>query len=265
MQGIVLRRSLYVSKRTVIKIGGSMLAELSEEFYKGLIERQRSGEELIIVHGGGPAINEQLERANIEVEFDNGLRKTTAQVLTIVKDVLFHQVNQSIVSQLQALGMNAISLNGYDHRFVHATLLDEQRLGLVGDVKAVHTDVLETALREQMVPVVSPLGLTECGKQVNINADTVASAVAKALTAEEFIVVTDVDGVYIQAEKQAKLNEKDIKKFIEQGDITGGMIPKVTGALNSLSDHLQRVRIVSGKQRLTVESGTVIEKGTLVP
>ncbi|GAF22417.1 acetylglutamate kinase [Bacillus sp. JCM 19047] len=254
-----------MSKRTVIKIGGSMLAELSEDFYNGLIERQRSGEELIIVHGGGPAINDQLQKANIEVEFEQGLRKTTAPVLTIVKDVLFHQVNQSIVNQLQALGMNAISLNGYDHRFIHATLMDEQRLGLVGDVKMVHTEVLETALREQMVPVVSPLGLTACGKQVNINADTVASSVAKALAAEEFIVVTDVDGVYIKAEKQAKLNEIDIKKFIEQGDITGGMIPKVTGALDSLSEHLQRVRIVSGKERLTVESGTVIEKGTLVP
>ncbi|MFB4210832.1 acetylglutamate kinase [Shouchella sp. JSM 1781072] len=254
-----------MSKRTVIKIGGSMLAELSADFYKGLAERQRAGEEIIIVHGGGPAINEQLVKAKITIEFDQGLRKTTGEVLAIVKDVLFEQMNKGIVKTLQQTGVEAVSLSGFKHACIQAELIDEARLGFVGAVTSVQTKIIEEILLKNAIPVIAPLGLTSCGREVNINADTVAASIAKALAADEFIVVTDVDGVYIQKQKKAKLNEIEINQFIEQGEITGGMIPKVTGALNSLSDHLTCVRIVSGKEKLTLNSGTMIEKGTLVP
>ena len=200
-------------KRIVIKLGGSMLEGLHSDFFKKFHELQNEGNDIVIVHGGGPSINAALHKNAIESTIDNGIRVTCEKAISVVKDVLIGEVNPSLVHQLNREGIEAIGLNGFDGKLVTCTLLDEQRYGFVGDIQAVNERLLDKLIAAGIVPVVSCIGATECGKPLNINADTVASKIALAINATSLIFVSDTPGIKIGNEIQTSVSPVEISNL----------------------------------------------------
>ncbi|MGN7388089.1 acetylglutamate kinase [Sporosarcina sp. SAFN-015] len=232
-------------KRIVIKLGGSMLEGLQSGFYKKLHEMRNEGYEIIIVHGGGPSINDKLKKNAIESIIDNGIRITCDKSISIVKDVLIGEVNPFLVHQLNCADIDAIGLSGFDGKLLTCSLLDEKRYGFVGNIQKVNDRLLEKLLASGIVPVISCIGATECGKPLNINADTVASKVALAMRAKSLIFVTDTPGIKIGSEIQTAVSPAEIADWIDVGDIYGGMIPKVHAAMDCLDAGVPSVQIVN--------------------
>ncbi|WP_312095549.1 acetylglutamate kinase [Niallia sp.] len=236
-------------KTIVIKCGGSVIDQLTTEFFTSLKKLKDNGYQLVFVHGGGPDINEMLDHFHVKATFHNGLRKTTKEALEIVEMVLSGKTNRKLVQLLRENGLNGIGLNGTDDNCINATIIDEEKLGLVGTVSKVNIRLISSLLEENLIPVIIPIGITEDGRKLNINADYVASAVAKYLNAEQCLFVTDVSGILIDGELQLVMAQEEINHFIQNGQITGGMIPKVTSALAALESGLNSVMIVSGKKQ----------------
>jgi len=231
-------------KRIVIKLGGSMLEGLQSGFFNTFHKMQSEGYEIVIVHGGGPSINAKLREYAIESTIDNGIRVTCEKSIAVVKDVLIGEVNLLLVNQLNREGIEAIGLNGFDGKLLTCTLLDEERYGFVGHIQDVNARLLEKLLAAGIVPVISCIGATECGKPLNINADTVASKIALAIHANSLLLVTDTPGITIKDEIQTAVSPKEIVSWIEAGDIYGGMIPKVHAAIDCLDAGIPTVQIV---------------------
>ena len=231
-------------KRIVIKLGGSMLEGLQSELCNEIQELQKEGNDIVIVHGGGPSINAALAEKSIVSTIDNGIRVTCEKAISVVKDVLIGEVNPTLVHQLNREGIEAIGLSGFDGKLVTCTLLDESRYGFVGDIQTVNENLLEKLLAAGIVPVVSCIGATECGKPLNINADTVASKIALAIQATSLVFVTDTPGIKIENVIQAIVSPAEIANWIVAGDIYGGMIPKVNAATACLDAGVPSVQIV---------------------
>lgn len=240
-------------KRIVIKLGGSMLEGLNENFFSNFKKLQASGHEIVIVHGGGPAINAALAANGVTTTAINGIRVTSAEAIGIVQSTLIGQVNPALVHQLNKNGIQAIGLSGYDNQLLECTILDEATYGFVGDIKQVNTSLIETLLQHGITPVISSIGCTIEGNPLNINADTVASEVALAIKAESLQLVTDTPGIKIGGEVQGTVTSEKISHWISSGDIYGGMIPKVTAALDCLTAGIPSVEIVGDQL-----SGTTI-------
>lgn len=252
-------------KIIVLKCGGSTLNTLSDHFFTNIKKLQQSGYKPIIVHGGGPAIEEELEKDQIGTEFVNGLRKTTKSVMEVVEIVLTGVINNTIVKKLNKFGMKSIGLSGADANLLSAEPINLEQYGYVGEVTEVNVSFLKKILNSGIVPVIAPVGLSEDGTSYNINADTAAGAVAKAVQAKQLVFVTDVPGIMKDNELIDSVTEKEIEQLIEAGTIYGGMIPKVKAALNSLGDNLTEAMIVDGNQSVLSTSdtelvGTVIKK-----
>lgn len=244
----------------VVKLGGSMIDQLTDTFYESfreLLEHYNC----MIVHGGGPAITSLMQRLNIEGEFHEGLRKTTEETLEVVEMTLGGKVNSQISSRLSALKMKPLGLKGSDAALLTARYVDQENLGFVGEVEQVNTNILFECLHAGYMPIIAPLGKTKDGQTVNINADLAAAAIARAVKAEKLLFVTDVPGILRQGELVEETTPEEIQSFIERGVIYGGMIPKVHSAMDALSDHLQEVMIVSGERPLIKDdqmTGTTI-------
>jgi len=241
------------AKTFVIKCGGSTLAALPNAFFAELAQFQQQGMQPVIVHGGGPAISQALNRLGIHTEFVNGLRKTTEEVLDVVEMVLAGKMNKEIVRRLLLNGAKAVGLSGTDGRLLSAEpVANADKLGYVGDVTEVNKEPLEALLAAGYIPVVAPIGLGADSQRYNINADTAAGAVASSLGAGPFIVVTDVNGIAgtVDGKKQLlpKVTPKQINAMIESGEIYGGMIPKVKAALKCLGGGVNEVVIVNGSE-----------------
>lgn len=235
----------------LIKCGGSMLQTLSDEFYAGIKMMKESGLQPVIVHGGGPAINEKLDQLSIKSEFHNGLRKTTEEVLEVVEMVLSGSMSNLLVRNLAKQGLPAISMTGLDHSLIQARAKDLDTLGYVGDITSINAEFLSGILELGVIPVISPLAQGIDGADFyNVNADTAAGAIAVALQAESLLFVTDVPGIMNRNEWIEKASKKDILKMIDEEIITGGMVPKVEAALNALESGMPEVMIVSGKNPL---------------
>lgn len=242
-----------VRKRIVIKLGGSMLEGLNESFFANLKQLQDAGQDIIIVHGGGPAINKELAKQNVTSSVVNGIRVTSEEAVDIVQSTLIGRVNPALVHQLNKGGVGAIGLSGYDGNLLTCSFLDEAVYGFVGDIQQVHTELLETILGSGLVPVLSSIGSADDGTPLNINADTVASEVALAVKAEQLYLVTDTPGIKIDEKVQHSASTSAIVEWIESGEIYGGMIPKVKAALDCLTAGIPSVKIV-GQQMI----GTII-------
>ncbi|MBZ9533123.1 acetylglutamate kinase [Cytobacillus oceanisediminis] len=236
-------------KTIVIKCGGSVIDQLTPEFFTSLKMLKNNGYQLVFIHGGGPDINEMLDHFQVKATFHNGLRKTTKEALEIVEMVLSGKTNRKLVQLLREHDLSGIGLNGTDDNCISASLIDEEKLGLVGAVSEVNIRLISSLLEKNLIPVITPLGITEDGRKLNINADYVASAVAKYLHAEQCLFVTDVAGILINGEFQSVMEQEEINHFIEVGQISGGMIPKVTSAIAALESGLNSVMIVSGKKQ----------------
>jgi len=241
------------SNTFVIKCGGSTLAALPNAFFAELAAFQKEGKQAVIVHGGGPAISQALNKLGIHTEFVDGLRRTSAEVLDVVEMVLAGKINKEIVRRLSQNGAKAVGLSGTDGRLLTAeAVANADRLGYVGDVTEVNAELLTAMLTAGYIPVVAPVGLGADNQRYNINADTAAGAVASSLGAGPFIVVTDVAGIAgtVDGEKQVlpTVTPSQIQAMIDSGEIYGGMIPKVKAALKCLGGGVNEVVIVNGSE-----------------
>jgi len=245
----VLREALpyidYLKGKTlVIKLGGSTL-EHQRGVLQDIIWLRSLGANPVLVHGGGPYINAWLEKLNMPAQFENGMRVTDARTLDVVRMVLLGQVNQGLVLMATEMGGRAIGLSGTDGNMVSAKIISE-RLGFVGEIKAIDPTLPQTLLDQGYIPVIAPLGQGPDGTCLNINADLVAAHLAGALNAEKLIFLSNVVGICNQdGSLIPELTETEAKQLMANGVISGGMIPKVTACLDALST-VSRVHIVDG-------------------
>lgn len=247
----VLREALpYIDflkeKTLVIKLGGSTL-EHQRIVLQDIIWLQALGARPVLVHGGGPYINEWLNKLNIPTRFENGLRVTDASTLEVVRMVLMGQVNSGLVLIASQMGGKAIGLSGIDGNMIRARITDEN-LGFVGEIESVDSGLVQTLMDQGYIPIIAPLGQSESGSCLNINADLVAAHLAGALNAEKLIFLSNVTGICrADGSLISELTETEALQLIDEGVISGGMIPKVTACLNALFA-IPCVHIVDGRE-----------------
>lgn len=256
----------------VIKFGGHAMtnAALCRAFAQGLARLQKTMH-LVVVHGGGPQISSLLQRLCIESRFEKGLRVTDAATMEVVEMVLCGQVNKDVVTLFQQQGVACVGISGKDAQLLQARTFDPA-LGFVGEVHSVQPQVLQVLLEGGYIPVVAPVAIDSDnaqGQSLNINADTAAGAIAGALAADYFVLVSDVPGV-LDADKTLlpRLNRPRIAALTESGVICGGMIPKVESCLHALEQGCHRALILNGEVEGSLEKylqehaplGTVIEE-----
>ncbi len=231
------------TQTVVIKYGGHAMDrdELNAAFADDMAFLQQSMR-LVVVHGGGPQINALLDRLAIESRFEKGLRVTDADTMQAVEMVLCGQVNKSVVSRFLQHGARAAGLSGRDAGLLRARVKDPV-LGLVGEVEKVDASVLACLLDGGFLPVVAPVASGPEGQALNINADTAAGAVAGALHADYFVLISDVPGVQEGDQLLVRIAE-----LLEAGVINGGMIPKVQSCLHALDEGCSRALILDGRQ-----------------
>lgn len=234
----------------VVKIGGASLEdlELRKGFAEDLVLLSWVGIRIVVVHGGGTQISGMLDRLGIAPEFIEGQRVTDAATLEVVEMVLGGTVNKELVRLIHQVGGQAVGITGKDGGLVEAKQRSgSQELGLVGEVVSIRSEVLETLL-PTFIPVVAPLALTAEGQTLNINADPFAAALATALGAAKFVLMSDVPGV-MDAEGQLipTLTATHARELLDVGTISGGMIPKVGHALRAVSDGVGKVHIIDGR------------------
>ncbi|MGZ0051819.1 acetylglutamate kinase [Brevibacillus gelatini] len=240
MQGII-----------VIKCGGSTMDQLPDSFFQAIARLQQEGRQIVIVHGGGPAINNMLDRVQIVPQFVDGLRVTCEDTLRVVEMVLCGSINKVLVRRLTQAGAKAWGVSGIDGQTLIAQKTAKP-LGWVGEITKVDTTIPQAILAQGYVPVIAPLSVSEDGADTyNINADVAAGAIAAALAAEKLIMVTDVPGILRpQADGTkavvAQTSAAEIQDMIQSGIISGGMIPKVQAALDALGEGVDQVVICRG-------------------
>ena len=257
-------------KTIVIKYGGAAMveADLREAVVDDLIMLKLMGAKPIIVHGGGPAINEMMARMDIPVHWENGQRVTDDATMEVVKMTLIGKVNQELVSAINAHGAIAVGLNGADAKIIQGEVLDPA-LGRVGKVAKVDTRLLEDLLAADYLPVISTVGYGEDGS-FNINADTVAGEIAAAVGAQKIVFMTDVDGLYEDFEDKStlilRMELSEAVEMVESGTLAKGMIPKINACVTALSAGVKKAHIINGKtiHSLVLEIFTDEGVGTLI-
>lgn len=251
-----------MSKVIVFKCGGSSIDDLSNSFFENIRSLKEAGIQPIIVHGGGPAIQDMLDKLEIESEFVDGLRKTTEEMMDIVEMVLVGMVNPALTRRVNAFGLQSTGLSGSDLQLLTASPINEEKYGLVGHVTKVNTDRLHEMLDVGVIPIISPIAISEDGKRYNVNADTVAGTIASAMKASQLVFVTDVAGILKYGQLLQEVTVSEVNTLMENGTIYGGMIPKVKAALESISSNVKEVKIVNGKKS-ELENKTTL-KGTSI-
>ena len=233
----------------VIKLGGHAMVsdEALETFARDVVLMRQVGINPVIVHGGGPMINSMLDKLNIESEFIDGKRVTDSETISVVEMVLSGNVNKKIVQAINNQDGRAVGLSGKDAKLI-TCVQDKPELGLVGTPKDVNPEVIFNLFENDMIPVIAPLGSGIDGETLNINGDTVSGAIAAALKADRLLLLTDVSGVQDKdGSLITELNPNQIKNWIDEGIISGGMIPKTETALMALEGGVRGVVILDGR------------------
>ena len=233
----------------VIKLGGHAMVsdEALETFARDVVLMRQVGINPVIVHGGGPMINSMLNKLNIESEFIDGKRVTDSETISVVEMVLSGNVNKKIVQAINKQDGRAVGLSGKDAKLI-TCVQDKPELGLVGTPKDVNPEVIFNLFENDMIPVIAPLGSSIDGETLNINGDTVSGAIAAALKADRLLLLTDVSGVKDKdGSIITELNSNQIKNWINEGIISGGMIPKTETALMALEGGVRGVVILDGR------------------
>lgn len=239
----------YDGATVVIKFGGHAMGsdEAMETFARDIVLMQQVGVNPVIVHGGGPMINEMLDRLNIKSDFFNGKRVTDEPTMEVVEMVLSGRVNKRIVQAINKQGGQAVGLSGKDAKLITCDQ-EDPKLGLVGTPRNIDPTLLNHLFDADMIPVIAPLGSGDNGETFNINGDTAAGSIAAALNADRLLLLTDVSGVKnTDDETLTELTPKDIKDLIASGEISGGMIPKTETALNAIEGGVRAVVILDGR------------------
>ena len=241
-------------KVIVVKYGGSAMVDenLKNQVIQDVTLLKLVGFKPIIVHGGGKEISRWVEKAGMEPEFVNGLRKTDAPTMEVAEMVL-NRVNKSLVQRVQSLGVNAIGISGKDGGLlqVEKKLSNGQDIGFVGEVKNVNPRILWDMLENDFLPIVCPIGLDDDFETYNINADDAACAIAEAMGAEKLAFLTDIEGVYKDPKDSStlisELTVSEAKELISDGYIGGGMLPKLNNCISAIEKGVSRVHILDGR------------------
>lgn len=234
----------------VVKYGGAAMEEeaLKKEFAKDVVLLKYVGINPVIIHGGGPKIGKTLSDLQIPTTFVDGLRVTDEKTLEVVEMVLSGHINKEIVKNINDMGGKAIGLSGKDGRLLVAKKVEGKDLGLVGEIVEVDVAIIKDINRHGYIPVIAPLADGIDGKSYNINADTAAGSIAKALGADKLILLTDVEGVLDKDGKLfSSLIQDEVEKLIEKRTISGGMIPKVECCLDALKGGVKETHIIDGR------------------
>jgi acetylglutamate kinase len=271
----------YDNATVVVKYGGHAMGdpELAANFARDIVLIKQAGVNPIVVHGGGPQIGSLLERLHIKPEFKGGLRVTDRETIEVVEMVLAGSVNKEIVAAINAQGGKAVGISGKDANLMRArrlgrrfrdpdsnidTILD---LGFVGDPVAVDPHIIDVIIHSDLIPVIAPIGVGPEGETLNINADTFAAALATALKAKRLLLLTDVEGVLDKSGNLIKsLTTAEAQELIEDGTISGGMIPKIESCLDVIAEGVEAVVIINGKapHAVLLELFTEHGAGTLI-
>ncbi len=269
-------------KIVVIKYGGNAMVndELKEKVMQDIALMRFVGIHPVIVHGGGPEITGFLAKLGKKTDFVSGLRVTDAETVEVAEMVLDGKINSEIVKRMNRRGVRAVGLSGEDANLIRAKkklatvyeneMPKEVDIGYVGQVASINTDILETLIKHDYVPVIAPIGIGVDGENYNINADYVAAKVAGALQAERLILLTDVEGVYKDFNDKSSflsmLTAKQAREYIHDGVIQGGMIPKIEACLSAIDDGVVKAHIIDGRlpHSLILEMFTAEGVGTQV-
>jgi acetylglutamate kinase len=252
----------------VVKYGGSAMSDL-ELFAQDVVLMRLVGMNPVVVHGGGPQISELMRRLGKEPVFVDGLRVTDAETVDIVRMALLGKVNREVVGAINRHGSYAIGLSGEDAGLITVSQRDP-RLGFVGDVSAINTHVLERQLSEELIPVVASIGVDTDGQAYNVNADTVAGAIAEALGAEKLVYLTNVEGLYGDLHDEESLissiSASDLAGMLADGSLSEGMVPKIASCVSALRHGVGRAHLLDGRipHALLLECFTRQGVGTMV-
>lgn len=271
-------------KKILIKYGGHAMVDedAMASTARDTVLLKYVGMEPIVVHGGGPEISRSMDKLGKEPKFIKGLRVTDEETMEIIKMVLVGKISTNIVSQLCYHDGKGIGVSGKDSRLIFASKKpahkitddagneEEIDLGLVGEVNCVNTDLLEMFTSNDYIPVISPVGIAEDGTSLNLNADTAAGEIASAVDAEKLIILTDVPGVLRDPSDPDSLIQRikvdEVPKLIEDGVISGGMIPKIETCVNAIENGVKSCHIIDGRKKhsLLLEIFTKNGIGTMI-
>ena len=270
----------FAGKTVVIKYGGKAMTEssLKEGFAVDLVLLKYVGLNPVVVHGGGPQIDQMLQKLGLEAKFRQGVRVTDRPTMDVVEMVLGGKINKEIVTLLNRHGGKAVGLTGKDGGLIMAKPLTakswadslstdpegdpEESFGLVGQVQSVNPSILSRLQDEQFIPVIAPIGTDRAGHTYNINADLVAGAMAAALKAEKLLVLTDVRGIRdANGRHVSTLSRKDMQRMVKKGTISAGMLPKVHACLLALDGGVRKAHIIDGRMPHAILLEVFTDKG----
>jgi acetylglutamate kinase len=241
-------------KTIVVKYGGSAMVddELKKNVIKDVALLKLVGFKPIIVHGGGKEISKWIKKSGMEPNFINGLRVTDEPTMEIAEMVL-NKVNKGLVQMMESLGVKAVGMSGKDGSTIKVDkkLADGKDIGFVGEVKEVNSQLINTLLQNDFVPVICPIGIDDDYQTYNINADDAACAIAKSVKAEKLAFLTDIEGVYrdpLRSETLiSELTIPEAKEFLKSGNVGGGMLPKLQNCIDAIESGVSRVHILDGR------------------
>ena len=242
----------YIMDVIVIKFGGSLFSDDNNrgKFWTDIKCLKDKGYQVVIVHGGGKEISKWIDKAGEKVQFVNGLRYTDEKIMDIVEMVLSGKVNKQLTVELANIGVDSIGISGRDNKMIVAEQM--LKLGLVGKPVACDAGVLEKILDAQIVPIISPVSCDENGRHLNVNADVAANAIAIVLKAKNLVFMTDMKGVLKDIDDDSSvidvLDKNKADKYIEEGIIKGGMIPKIESAFDAIAKGVEEVDIIDGRE-----------------
>ncbi len=262
----------FSGRKIVIKYGGSVMEKdiLRKAVFRDIALLASVGVRPIIVHGGGPEINNWLIKLKIKPKFESGLRVTDEKTMEIVEMVLMGRVNKQIVRGINETGAISIGLSGLDGNLIQARKLKSSTHGFVGDISKVNSNILDPLIDKGYIPVISSIGSTNNGISLNINADYVAGEIAAAINAEKLILLTDTPGILKDLNNPKSLirniNLKEARKYIEENIISDGMKPKTECCIRAIAQGVKATHIIDGRieHALLLEIFTDTGKGTMI-
>ena len=253
----------YKDELIVIKYGGNVLIDrnIFNNFIEDISILNKLGLSIVVVHGGGPRIKRELDKANIETKFINGLRVTDKKVIKIVEEVLI-DFNNDIVNSLKKKGSKAISINTKINNII-SVIPEKEELGFVGIPNNINLKIIKDVISQNQIPVVAPLGLDMNNQTYNINGDTAASAIAKKLKSRRLLLMTNVEGVYDDKKNLiSEIKPFDLNNLIEWKVVQGGMIPKIKNCVDAVENGVRGVVIIDGRKPHSILHEIFSDKGS---